>query len=225
MALLISVRDADESMAALAGGADLIDVKEPANGPLGRADDAVIESIIRTVDGRAPLSSAGGELHHDGAHGLPAGLAFVKFGLAGWRNRDWPGVWREAPTSPAARMPARRGRLCRLANLRSPPPEEIAAFAVAERFGAFLIDTFEKNGATLLDVVPMQTIAELTSRCQAAGVPVALAGSLGINEIVRLQDVNPDWFAGARFGLPSGARQFYLRGPGSGIERPRTSKR
>src|SRR5262249_6225382 len=46
--LLVSVRDVREAEAALAGGADLIDIKEPAHGPLGRADDAVIEFIVQT---------------------------------------------------------------------------------------------------------------------------------------------------------------------------------
>ena len=35
--LLVSVRSAAEAEEALAGGAALIDVKEPANGPLGKA--------------------------------------------------------------------------------------------------------------------------------------------------------------------------------------------
>ena len=36
--LLVSVRSADEAIAALAGGADVIDVKEPNRGALGAAD-------------------------------------------------------------------------------------------------------------------------------------------------------------------------------------------
>ena len=38
--LLVSVRSADEARTALAGGATVIDVKEPERGPLGRADPA-----------------------------------------------------------------------------------------------------------------------------------------------------------------------------------------
>ena len=44
--LLVSVRDLGEAAAALAGGADLIDVKEPIRGPLGRADEATIRGIV-----------------------------------------------------------------------------------------------------------------------------------------------------------------------------------
>ena len=62
----------------------------------------------------------------------------------------------------------------------APPTDEVATIAIERRFGAFLIDTFEKNGSTLLDWMPIATIADLTRRCQSAGVPVALAGSLGL---------------------------------------------
>src|SRR5690554_1200212 len=47
--LLVSVRSPEEAEAALVGGADLIDVKEPAAGSLGRAADAVIEAVIGCV--------------------------------------------------------------------------------------------------------------------------------------------------------------------------------
>ncbi len=89
-ALLVSVRSAAEAEAALAGGAALIDVKEPARGALGRADDAVIADVVRAVAGRAPVSAALGELR-DGAPALPAGLgllSFVKCGLAGCAGKN-----------------------------------------------------------------------------------------------------------------------------------------
>ena len=50
-ALLVSVRSAAEALTALAGGAALIDAKEPASGSLGRADDAVIRDIVTAVAG------------------------------------------------------------------------------------------------------------------------------------------------------------------------------
>src|SRR5947209_8028398 len=43
--LLVSVRSAAEARAALDGGAALIDIKEPARGPLGRADDGVMAEV------------------------------------------------------------------------------------------------------------------------------------------------------------------------------------
>ena len=60
--LLVSVRNAAEATEALAGGASIIDVKEPSRGPLGRADADVTAAIAEAVAGRAPLTVACGEL-------------------------------------------------------------------------------------------------------------------------------------------------------------------
>src|SRR5947209_83593 len=82
--LLVSVRSAAEASAARRGGAALIDVKEPRHGALGRAAAAVVADVVATVAGRLPVSAALGELPEGGP--LPdalAGLAFVKWGLAG----------------------------------------------------------------------------------------------------------------------------------------------
>src|SRR4051794_40361758 len=90
MKLLVSVRSAEEALAALEGGADLIDVKEPNRGPLGRADDEVIEAVIKAVDGRAPVSAAMGELKDAGACRIPdLPLAYLKWGLAGCNGLPW----------------------------------------------------------------------------------------------------------------------------------------
>src|SRR5262245_37429954 len=93
--LLVSVRSAVEAVAALEGGADLIDVKEPSRGALGRAGDSVIADVIQAVAGRKPVSAACGELvgwlaSPRRKQGLPE-LQFVKWGLAGCgRIADWP---------------------------------------------------------------------------------------------------------------------------------------
>ena len=60
--LLVSVRDASEALAALAGGADIIDVKEPTRGSLGMADGDAVAGVVEAVGERVPVSAALGEL-------------------------------------------------------------------------------------------------------------------------------------------------------------------
>ncbi len=60
--LLVSVRSALEALEALAGGADVIDVKEPTRGSLGAADVATISEVVRAVNNRAIVTAALGEL-------------------------------------------------------------------------------------------------------------------------------------------------------------------
>ena len=47
--LLVSVRDAKEAQQAVSGGADVIDVKEPAHGALGAADPTVWSQVRRAI--------------------------------------------------------------------------------------------------------------------------------------------------------------------------------
>ena len=56
MRLLVSVRSAEEVSAALAGGADIIDAKEPARGSLGRVTPAVLSAIAARTPASVPLS-------------------------------------------------------------------------------------------------------------------------------------------------------------------------
>jgi hypothetical protein len=61
--LLVSVRNADEAVEAFRGGADIIDVKEPLNGSLGRASTEAIASIAVAVSGS--LMTAGSRRNTD----------------------------------------------------------------------------------------------------------------------------------------------------------------
>jgi uncharacterized protein (UPF0264 family) len=196
--LLVSVRDLGEATAARAGGADLIDVKEPARGPLGRADDATLQRIAEFMAGRCPLSAALGELaENDHLPGV-AGLSFVKWGLAGvgpdWRPRLKQALQR------ASEVRGRAGVVVAYADAAAagaPPVEEVVAFAAEKQGRVLLIDTFAKGPPrrTLLDWLSAEQVREICRHCHAAGVRVALAGSLGEAEMLPLLPAEPDWFA------------------------------
>ena len=78
---------------------------------------------------------------------------------------------------------------------QSPPPELVAAFAREHPSRAFLLDTWQKDGSTLLDWLPGAEVTRLSLACREAGIPVALAGSLGSQEILSLREAQPTWFA------------------------------
>jgi (5-formylfuran-3-yl)methyl phosphate synthase len=196
--LLVSVRSPAEAEVALAGGAALIDVKEPDRGSLGRASDATIAAVCERVAGRRPVSAALGELR--AAPTVPAvGLAYAKWGLSGCLGR--PG-WqlRLAEAGGTLRCAVRGAQPVAVSyadwqQARAPQPEDVAAFACEQRWGVFLLDTWVKNGATLLDWLTPRAIDRLCRLCRTAGVRVALAGALGLEHMRRLQAVEPDWFA------------------------------
>src|SRR5256885_4242496 len=99
MRLLVSVRGSVEARAALAGGADVIDAKDPARGALGPVQRDRLAAIRRVVGAARPVSAALGDADDDAMAAAAAaaarGVAFVKLGLGGGAS--------EAP----ARSPAR----------------------------------------------------------------------------------------------------------------------
>jgi uncharacterized protein (UPF0264 family) len=197
--LLVSVRSPQEARAALAGGASIIDVKDPTRGSLGRACDATIAAIVRSTAGRRPVSAAMGEL----VESLPCfagpGLTYLKWGLAGCGGRPrWRGELGEAIASLHEANASSQAVAVAYADWRragSPLPEEVCAFACSHACGAFLLDTWQKDGSTLLDWLSVAEVSHLCQACRSAGVRVALAGSLGAAQILRLRASEPDWFA------------------------------
>jgi (5-formylfuran-3-yl)methyl phosphate synthase len=200
--LLVSVRSAAEAEAALAGGAALIDVKEPSRGPLGRADDETIAQVLWAVAGRAPVSAALGEWREPGAQSWPGvlgDLAYLKWGLSGCGGMvAWQDTLRVVARYLAGRHPDLGVAAVAYADwrqARAPSPEEVCAWACAQGRGAFLLDTWGKDGRTLLDWVSVAEVSAWCTRCRAAGVRVALAGSLGPEQVGALLPAGPDWFA------------------------------
>ena len=88
MKLLVSVVDAGEARAAAAAGADIVDVKNPAEGSLGAPSPAVIAAVRAAVPAELPVSAAIGDMPNlPGTAALAAlgaarsGATFVKVGL------------------------------------------------------------------------------------------------------------------------------------------------
>src|SRR5207247_7915580 len=89
MRLLVSVADPSEARAALEGGADVIDAKQPRRGALGPVRPDVLAAIRQVVGAARPVSAALGDARDEAAieraAGGAAGLggAFGKVGFAG----------------------------------------------------------------------------------------------------------------------------------------------
>src|SRR5438105_3174796 len=87
--LIVSVRTCAEAKNALAGGATLLDVKEPRLGSLGRAADREINAVVALFASRVPVSAAMGELRETPELPPRKNLAYVKWGLSGFGALDW----------------------------------------------------------------------------------------------------------------------------------------
>jgi len=208
------VRSAEEARAALSGGATLIDIKEPTRGALGRADDETIDSILRAVDDRQPVSAALGEWADDVRECSDSRLSYIKWGLAGCRRRP---EWRTAMRAALIRQHRPRIVLTAYADwecAQAPPLDDVFSLAVEHPGSVLLIDTHCKvapgNGKhrpTLLDWIRVEAIEDLCRRCREADVKIALAGSLGMEEIRSIRFAQPNWFAVRGAACADGDRQ------------------
>ena len=189
--LLVSVRSAAEATAAVAGGATVVDIKEPLRGPLGRADASVWRSVRAAVPPSVAVSVALGELLDlDRAAIRPedcAGISFRKAGPAGsrtdWRDR-WETLLREGP--PGVGLVAVAYLDWREAD--APDPSIIFAAARASSgCPGVLLDTWNKSQR----IAPESALIwrDQIEQTRAAGRFVALAGGLDLAAIVRLRTV------------------------------------
>ena len=204
--LLVSVRNVHEARAALAGGCDLLDVKEPNRGPLGMADPDVIAAVAQfaAADRKASAgacSAALGELvdwrSKTSEFLLPPGVGYVKFGSAYLDTpNSWIDAWQHALSRLAA--PARPDLQCvavayadwRRANSLAPTRLLEAAHAVA--CPVLLIDTFDKSAGSLLELMELSELRKLCDATHRAGMKIALAGRLDCVQFPALAEARPD---------------------------------
>ena len=196
--LLVSVRNATEAEVACAAGADLIDIKEPARGPLGAADAAVIEAVVAKLRGRLPVSVALGELTEDAglANDLAGRVQYAKFGLAGCHDlAAWLPRWRSA----IRRLP--RGVVpvaVAYADWRraaAPDPRKVLEQASRLGCGAILLDTFDKSRGPLTEHVDWKDLGAFISAAGARGLLSVVAGGLDVETIAHVLQLSPDYVA------------------------------
>lgn len=203
---LVSVRSANECEAAYCGGADIIDVKEPNNGPLGiAAPDALREIQVRlkSLAPDARLSIALGELSDWFDSGRlrssaktraeeisSLGPQYLKLGLTGrldWRD-DWAAV-RALPFGPATWVAVAYADWERAF---SPGPEEVLAEGLRVGCEVLLIDTFRKDGSNLLDWLDQDGLLQLRRETLASKMKLALAGKVTLECLPALREIRPD---------------------------------
>src|SRR5262249_24100783 len=139
-------------------GVDLIDVKEPRRGPLGKADDAVIDEIVGCVGSRRPLSVALGELSELSddqlaRFALSPALRFAKIGLA---HCDSDLSWPRRLATLWDRLPSTIGRVAVIyadwKTACAPSPQAVLDHAANLKARGILVDTLDKSLPGLLSL-------------------------------------------------------------------------
>jgi uncharacterized protein (UPF0264 family) len=204
------VRSVAEALAALAGGANIIDVKEPSNGPLGAPRVGLVGEIVEAIGGRAPITVAAGELIEGSERAIDLarvpGVSMVKLGLsrlgdADRRRRLLGELCDQRPVgvglTPCVYADA--------AEAQGPEPEELLDEAARLGFGWLLVDTWRKEGAGLFHSLDPRRVGALVERGRERGVAVALAGQLRGDTLVTAARLGAP-LIGVRGAVCSGGR-------------------
>ncbi|KIX12139.1 (5-formylfuran-3-yl)methyl phosphate synthase [Dethiosulfatarculus sandiegensis] len=216
MRLLVSVANSSEVRAALLGKADIIDVKNPAEGALGANFPRVIKEIRKLTPKEIPVSATIGDMPNlPGTASLAAlgaahcGVEYVKVGLKGVTEVE------QATTL--------MREVCLAVSELPEPPEVIAtAYAdaslipallpehlpeVAAKAGAHgcLIDTLGKSSQGLVDLMSPEELKNFVVLCKKAGLLCGLAGSLSKDTLPLACKAGPD-LVGVRTAAINGDR-------------------
>lgn len=203
MHLLISVVNEQEARSAVSGGADIIDVKNPYEGSLGANFPGVIEGIRRITPVEIPVSAAIGDapdlpgLMSLAALGAAAcDIQYIKVGLYGVITID-----RAVNLLNEIKKPVKGysknikivavayGDAYKIGSLS--PPECLEAAIEADIDGCML-DTAVKGEGDLFSSISVGNVNNFLKKCKSNNLLSALAGSLGIEHVPILKELDPD---------------------------------
>jgi uncharacterized protein (UPF0264 family) len=218
MDLLVSVRSGAEVAPALAGGADVIDAKEPSHGSLGPVSAEVLTAILAQLPGEQALSLALGDfatsdevLAAFASRQLPARSAplYVKLGFGGVSTPDR--LEAMIATAVAASHRHQASPLVVVvayadsARAATASPDTISRIAAECGAAGVLLDTQVKDGQGLLSWMDLPTLQHWVEWGRGAGLLTALAGGLQLDDIGGVRLANPD-VVGVRGAACDGGR-------------------
>lgn len=235
--LLISVRNSAEALAAVRGGADIIDVKEPGHGSLGRASIESLQSItdslrklprdsVDSILQPVPLSIALGEVQEWSERSMTMGTSrsaqsdgglnqtsdrlsesisqlrpdYLKLGLAQLTVASGTnGFWKDAWVDVRCRFSGDH-RWVAVAyadheRAHAPCPKDVFDAALETNCTVLLIDTFVKDGTSLLDWLTAEALSSLRRLTSAHGLQLALAGKITLSALPSILPFHPDIIA------------------------------
>ena len=184
--LLVSVQNAEEARVVASSSVDILDIKNPQRGALGRPDPELVREIA-DICGKRKLSVALGEVvepNFDPSEffrscGDERRLQFGKFGLAELaEDKDWQSKVAEYVTDfPPDIAPV----VCAYADSQeanSPSIFEVMKFAIHAKQKLVLVDTFRKTNGSLFDIVNNSELEKLCHMSRQSGIALAIAGSI-----------------------------------------------
>jgi (5-formylfuran-3-yl)methyl phosphate synthase len=188
--MLASVTGPDEAEIALAGGADIIDLKDPARGAFGAVSAEVIRATFTAVRGRRPLSAVAGELAMDPARIVAIAELIADTGVDYLKLGVFPGGDPESCFRALAPL-AERVRLVGVLFADRAPDFCLLPLLARNGFHAAMLDTADKSNGRLLDHMDLPRLRQFVVACRTQRLIAGLAGALEAPDVPRLLVLAP----------------------------------
>jgi uncharacterized protein (UPF0264 family) len=202
MLLMVSVISPEEVPAAIAGGADILDVKNPAEGSLGAAKAHVLQEVRALTPDSVQVSAAIGDMPNlPGTASLAAlgaascGVDFVKVGLYGPKSEDEAIYLLSAVRQAVGDFPSVKVIAAGYADAQRCGTLEPALLpGIARKAGVAgcLLDTHIKDGHNLFDFLTLAALGCLADEAHAGGLLFAAAGALQAEHLRLVQEAGAD---------------------------------
>ncbi len=203
MRLLVSVVNEEEVTAAVEGGADIVDVKNPREGTLGGNFPHVIRRVRKHTPPALEVSATIGDVPNlPGTVSLAAlgasicGVQYIKVGLFGIQNpHDAVFLLQQVCRAAREHDPGIRIIAAGYADadkINSLPPLQLPAVAIDAGVDGCLLDTASKNDGTLLTKQEDVQLHDFVSQCHRANLLCAVAGSLSLRDIPHICQFGAD---------------------------------
>jgi uncharacterized protein (UPF0264 family) len=221
MRLLVSPMNLEEAKAAMAGGADILDVKNPKEGSLGANFPWAIRAVKDMASGKVPVSATIGDLEYKpGTASLAAlgaavsGADFIKAGLLGTKTSEQAkemlvGIVRAVKEFDAGKMVVASG-YSDYGRVGSISPMLLPEAAAETDADIVMVDTAIKDGRSTFEFMSEKELRDFIDLGHASGLKVAIAGTIGFEHLDLLKKINPD-IIGVRGIVCGGDRNSSIR--------------
>jgi uncharacterized protein (UPF0264 family) len=201
--LLISPKNETEAAEAIAGGAEIIDVKNPKEGPLGANFPWVIKQIRQLAPDNIEVSCTIGEVPNlPGSMALAAlgaattGVNYVKAGLYGLKTPEeavyiMQGVTKAAKDfNPSIKVVA--SGYADAARTTTVDPLLVPEIAYKAQADIAMLDTAVKDGKSLFTFLAQPQLQRFVDAAHDYGLKAALAGSLQKEDLTVVHALGAD---------------------------------
>ncbi len=201
--LLVSPKNLGEARTVSESDVDIIDVKNPKEGSLGANFPWIISKIREKTPSETPISAAIGDFPNlpgsaslAALGALKAGADIIKVGLKGPSNPDEASfLMNQVVRSVKENSDSAEVVACAYGDFERADtinPLALPTMGQIAQTDYVMLDTAVKDGKPLTDFLTIKQLRSFVNEAHSIGLKVALAGSLGKEEIRELKELNPE---------------------------------